>query len=207
MDLWGGTSGTFDGFDRFGRVVNHLWRDYGGSADADRFKYGYDRAGNRTWKENDVAAKLDTPVHLDELYDYDDVYRLINAERGNLNANHDAITDKAIEQDWGLDPTGNWETFDVDDDGDDTWELEQTRSHNEVNETGTIGATTGTNWADPSHDAAGNMTTLPKPSDLGSSISGEYDAWNRLVEVTDGGVLVAKFRYDGEGRRILLLRE
>lgn len=30
-----------------------------------------------------------------------------------------------------------------------------------------------------------------------------YDAWNRLVEVSDGGVLIAKFRYDGEGRRIL----
>ena len=53
-----------------------------------------------------MAANLGTPVHLDELYDYDEVYRLVNAERGNLNANHDAITDKAFEQDWGLDPTG-----------------------------------------------------------------------------------------------------
>ena len=44
---------------------------------------------------------------------------------------------------------------------------------------------------------------MPKPSDLGNSISGKYDAWNRLVEVSDGGVLIAKFRYDGEGRRIL----
>jgi RHS repeat-associated protein len=78
-------------------------------------------------------------------------------------------------------------------------DLEQTRDHNEVNETGTI----GTNWADPVHDAAGNMTSMPKPSDLGNSISAKYDAWNRLVEVSDGGVLVAKFRYDGEGHRIL----
>jgi len=30
-----------------------------------------------------------------------------------------------------------------------------------------------------------------------------YDAWNRLVEVSDGGTLVARFRYDGFGRRIL----
>jgi len=203
LDLWGGTSGTFQGFDRFGRVVDHLWRDYGASSDADRFKYGYDRAGNRLWKENDVAANLGTPVHLDELYDYDDVYRLINTERGNLSGTHDAITDKAFEQDWALDATGNWSDFDVDDDGDDSWELEQTRSHNVANETGTIGATSGTNWADPSHDAAGNMTSMPKPSDLGNSITGKYDAWNRLVEVSDGGVLIAKFRYDGEGRRIL----
>jgi len=130
---------------------------------------------------------------------------LAHAERGNLNANHDAITDKAFEQDWALDPTGNWASFDEDDDGDDSWDLAQTRSHNEVNETGTIGATTGTNWEDPSHDAAGNMTSLPKPSDLDSSISAEYDAWNRLVEVTDGGETVARFEYDGEGRRIVKL--
>ncbi|MFO7904531.1 MAG: hypothetical protein ACQESR_28880 [Planctomycetota bacterium] len=36
LDLWGGTSGTCHGFDRFGRAVNHLWQDYGASADADR---------------------------------------------------------------------------------------------------------------------------------------------------------------------------
>ena len=109
LDLWGGTSGSFHGFDRFGRVKDQLWRDYGSSADADRFLYGYDRAGNRLWKENDVAANLGTPVHLDELYDYDEVYRLVNVDRGNLNAEDDAVGDKAFEQDWGLDPTGNWE--------------------------------------------------------------------------------------------------
>ena len=60
LDLWGGTSGTYQGFDRFGRVVDQLWRDYGSSADADRFLYGYDRAGNRLWKESDVAASVTT---------------------------------------------------------------------------------------------------------------------------------------------------
>ncbi|MDZ7616772.1 MAG: RHS repeat-associated core domain-containing protein, partial [Patescibacteria group bacterium] len=142
-------------------------------------------------------------LHLDELYEYDQLYRLINTQRGNLSANRDAITDKAFEQDWALDATGNWDSFDEDLDGDGTNDLEQTRDHNEANETGTIGATSGTNWADPSHDAVGNMTSMPKPSDLGNSISGTYDAWNRLVEVSDGGVLIAKFSYDGAGRRIL----
>ena len=98
LDLWGGTSGTYQGFDRFGRVVDQLWYDYGSSADADRFKYGYDRAGNRVWKENDVAANLGTPVHLD-----DEVYRLIAADRGNLKATHDGIVagTEAFAQDWG----------------------------------------------------------------------------------------------------------
>jgi len=44
---------------------------------------------------------------------------------------------------------------------------------------------------------------MPKPSDPANSITAKYDAWNRLVEVSDGGTLVARFRYDGEGRRIL----
>jgi RHS repeat-associated protein len=55
----------------------------------------------------------------------------------------------------------------------------------------------------PVHDQAGNMTTMPKPTDPESAIEATYDAWNRLVEVTDGGVLVAKFEYDGTGRRIV----
>jgi hypothetical protein len=123
--------------------------DYGSSADADRFLYGYDRAGNRLWKENDVAANLGTPVHLDELYGYDEVYRLIAADRGNLNGTQDGIVGgtAAFGQDWDLDATGNWTDFDEDTDGDGTNDLVQTRDHNEVNETGTIGATTGTNWA------------------------------------------------------------
>ncbi len=38
----------YDGIDRFGRIVESRWYDYDSSADVDRIKYGYDRAGNRT---------------------------------------------------------------------------------------------------------------------------------------------------------------
>ena len=41
-------SGLYDYIDRFGRVVDHLWYDYGASADAARIKHGYDQASNRT---------------------------------------------------------------------------------------------------------------------------------------------------------------
>jgi len=146
------------------------------------------------------------PVHLDELYHYDGVYRLTAADRGNLdltNPENPVILSKNSAQDWTLDSTGNWTGFQDDTDGDGTAELVQTRQHNRVNETTTIGATTGTNWADPVHDRAGNMTSMPKPSNPANSITAKYDAWNRLVEVSDGGTLVARFRYDGEGRRIL----
>jgi hypothetical protein len=46
-------------------VVDHLWYDYGASADRDRFTYGYDRASSRLYRENTVASGKD------EYYEYD----------------------------------------------------------------------------------------------------------------------------------------
>jgi RHS repeat-associated protein len=46
------------------------------------------------------------------------------------------------------------------------------------------------------YDAAGNMTTLQ------SGKTAKYDAWNRLAEVDNGSTIVAKYKYDGTGRRI-----
>ncbi len=131
---------------------------------------------------------------------------MIAADRGDLNSGKNGFEadSENFAQDWTLEATGNWSEFDEDADGNGTNELEQTRAHNEANETGTISEGEGqTAWADPVHDAAGNMITLPKPSDLANSISAKYDAWNRLVEVKDGTHVVAEFEYDGTGRRVL----
>ena len=38
------SGGSYGGFDRFGRVVDQKWYDYGASSDRDRYTYGYDRA-------------------------------------------------------------------------------------------------------------------------------------------------------------------
>jgi len=59
LDYYGGTSGTYAGFDAFGRVVQQLWRDYGANADRDKFEYDYDRAGNRLYREHAVATAKD----------------------------------------------------------------------------------------------------------------------------------------------------
>ncbi|MEZ6109495.1 MAG: hypothetical protein R3C99_00340 [Pirellulaceae bacterium] len=91
LDLFGGTSGTYAGFDRFDRVVDHRWLNYNTSTDVDRFKYGYDRASNRIWKENTVSKAQTTPVYLDELYTYDGLHRLKTFDRGELNSSHTAI--------------------------------------------------------------------------------------------------------------------
>jgi len=51
-----GTAGEYAGFDSFARVVDHLWRDYGESANRDRNARGCDRARSGRWREAPMAA-------------------------------------------------------------------------------------------------------------------------------------------------------
>jgi hypothetical protein len=132
------TGDIYLGLDRFGRVKDSYWRDYGSSTDADRIKYGYDGNGSRTYRENTV----DTSSNHDELYSYDSIDRLKNLDRGTLGAGKDGITSHNFAECWGLDSTGNWRDFRRDDDG-TGWDLIQQRTSNEVNEITAIGETRG----------------------------------------------------------------
>ena len=156
-----------DGLDRFGRIVDSRWSDYGASGDVDRIKYGYDRASNRTYREQ----TCDPNSHHDEVYTYDDINRLTDFDRGTINANKDAISSLNVAQQWGLDPTGNWSGFKEDTDGDSTWDLDQSRTSNAVNEITDITETSGPAWVTPAYNRAGNMTTVPKPADPTSSFA------------------------------------
>ncbi|MEZ6131583.1 MAG: hypothetical protein R3C59_23175 [Planctomycetaceae bacterium] len=44
------TGDIYHGLDRFGRIDDSYWYDYGSSTDVDRIKYGYDRSGSRLWR-------------------------------------------------------------------------------------------------------------------------------------------------------------
>ncbi len=170
--------------DRFGRVVDQVWKDYGAQPDLtlDRYTYTYDRAGNRTSRDNDLHTAFN------EDYTYDGLDRLTDVDRAD-----------AFDQSWGLDGLGNFGTFDDDE------EPLQNRTANAANE---ITAITG-GWASPVYDLAGNMTTIPAPQagDADHALAGKYDAWNRLVQLSDGGILLAKFSYDATGRRIQKLTD
>jgi RHS repeat-associated protein len=186
---------SFSALDRFGRVVDQKWYDHGASEVRDRYRYGYDRAGNRLYRENTTTSGKD------EFYGYDAINRLIAFDRGDLNAGKTAISGTPVrEEDWTLDPLGNWPGYVQKTSG--TTDLDQSRTHNKVNEITAIAATTGTDWADPVHDRAGNMTTIPKPASPADPLSCQYDAWNRLVVVMDGQTLVGQYQYDGLNRRI-----
>ncbi len=126
LDLWGGTSGTYGGLDNFGRVTDQKWATFGGTI-KDQFQYGYDRNSNRTSRDNTQTT------NLDELYGYDSLDRLANMDRGTLAGG--AIASPIKEQDWTLDPTGNWSGYVTKTGG--TTDLNQSRAHNPANEIGT----------------------------------------------------------------------
>ncbi len=191
----------FDGLDRFDRVIDLLWRDYGASVDVERVTHGYDRAGNRLWRECPVPAAQNPAVHMDELYTYDGVYQLKTFKRGDLNATKDGIVSGTLKfaQEWSFDPTGNWTTFKEDAAGDGTFELDQSRTHSKFNEITQI-AGSSTHVA---HDRAGNMTKTPKADNWNASHDNVYDAWNRLVTVKDGAHKVIDNAHDALTRHIL----
>jgi YD repeat-containing protein len=206
LDLWGGTTATFDGIDRFDRVIDQRWVNYAGSpADIDRYKYGYDRNSNRQWKENTVSKAMGSPVYLDEYYTYDNLNRPTNMKRGQLTGSPPSGISgtPGKEQAWTLDKTGNWSNFTTKSTG--TTDLNQTRTTNTVNEITGITESVGTSWPDPTYDAAGNTTTMPRPANLGSSYTAVYDAWNRMVKLSASSTTVAEYEYDGRGRRVVKL--
>jgi YD repeat-containing protein len=155
------TGDIYSGLDRFGRVKDVVWHDPNEESahGLSRVLYGYDRASNRLWREN----PSDSSRRYDWLYSYDGLHRLHTAERGELNSGHTAITSPQFGQCWTLDPTGNWEGFRQDDNGNGTWNLIQARTANPVNEITDIDNTTGNAWATPTYDANGNISSLPRP--------------------------------------------
>ncbi|MDJ0843851.1 RHS repeat-associated core domain-containing protein [Crocosphaera sp.] len=155
------------------------------------FEYGYDRMNNRTFqrKLHDLANS--------ELYEYDSVYRLINFERGELNAPGDAIITPSTEvnqgQEWNLDGVGNWDESTIFDENGNP--IVDDREHSSFNELITQeGATL-------LYDDNGNLVE-------DENYKYQYDFRNRLRIATrkgDGLIpdeVVAKYSYDAMGRRI-----
>ena len=196
------TGDIYSGLDRFGRVKNCRWYDYGNTTDTVWLKYGYDRSSNRLWRADLVAQSLSQD--FDELYSHDGLHRLKDMQRGLLNGPNTAVTNQTFGQCWSLDPTSNWHGFKEAGSG-GSWTLDQSRSANTVNEITAITNWTGPTWTTPAYDAAGNTTTIPQPTDPTESYAGTYDAWNRLVKLVDDATddTVQENRYDARNFRIV----
>jgi RHS repeat-associated protein len=181
----------YTGLDRFNRIVDIRWLQGSAHTAVDRYQYGFDRASNRRYRHNATGSGWD------EYYTYDGLYQLKDLQRGTLNGTNTGISGTpSWEEGFTFDPTGNWSNYLTKVGGGTT--LNQNRTHNPVNEIATLAGSGSTVGYDP----AGNMTTMPKIGDWSTAQTLKWDAWNRLVELREGGTLIAQYRYDGLFRRV-----
>ena len=186
------------GLDRFGRVVDQNWLIIGG-ATTDRFQYGYDRDGNVLYKNNLLDSTFSELYHAnsstsgDNNTAYDNLNRLTGFRRGTLSASMnnsgglDTVTtlnsNANSSQTWTLDAVGNQTNVTTD----GTAKTNTVNSQNEL---------TGFGSSTLAFDNDGNTTT----DDQGHTLI--YDAWNKLVQVKNGGTTLATYAYDATGNRI-----
>jgi len=189
-ELNGDAGDQYTGLDRFGRVVDQRWLDPSSGTATDRFQYGYDRNGNRLYRENLLDSAMDELYHVSGAGNgYDALNQLTGFARGALSdANSDGVLDTVASpsrsQGWDFDALGNWESLSTDG-------TPESRSHNRQNQVTTVGASTLT------YDANGNMTT----DETGRKLV--YDGWNRLVAVKDAlNNPMVEYSYDALRRRI-----
>ena len=175
----GDAGDQYTGLDRFGRIADQRWIN-GSNTDVDRYQYGYDRDGNRLYKDNKVLSSLS------EVYTYDSLNQIASYKLGTLNSGKTDVTGSpTTSQSWDYDAVGNWDSI-------TTNSTTQTRSANKQNEiTSVSGATT------PAYDSAGNLTTDE------NNYRFVYDAWNRVVQVKNSSnVVVVTYGRDALHRHV-----
>ena len=181
----GDAGDQYIGLDRFGRVVDQRWILTSNGTATDRFQYGYDRDGNRLYRDNLVNSAFGELYHANGSSNgYDNLNQLQAFARGTLNAGKDTITTPAHSQSWGFDALGNWTSFTTDG-------TTQTRTANAQNQITSISGLTT-----PAYDANGNMTIDQTNKTL------VYDAWNRMVQYKNGSTVLLTYSFDALNRRI-----
>jgi len=157
------------------QISKHDWKKSGVTIAG--YNYGHDSVGNRIWSENLVTA------NKSELFAFDNADRLTSFKTGTLNGSKTAIITPTYTQDWNLDQIGNWAGF----------------NDNGVNSTNTFSNThemTQFKGITNTFDNNGNLT-----SDGVRTF--KYDAFNRIIEVKVGAVILAQYQYDAFNRRVM----
>jgi len=202
------TAGVYPAFDRFGRLIRHMWVDYDfeeHATDPDlpakppivEHSFGYDKVGNRLNRYDARPGAKQTRRH-DEFV-YDGLNRVTNAHRGE-RIDTQTFNYHAESQRWMLDTLGNWTVVDHSpDQSGANWTMEL-REHNDANELGSRDVDGDQNDDfDFDYDDAGNLETV-NPLAHAFNYNYTHDAWNRLVEVEYAGTTtstIAKYEYNG----------
>jgi hypothetical protein len=226
-----GTAGRYPGYDRFGRVVRHMWVDGafkpwsdddqepgGESLHNDPTKphvppifeltHTYDKSSNRLSRDNR------TPTiawdHHWEQFDYDGLHRLKTADRGydDETTGFEYSILQASRQ-WDLDALGNWTAFadwDPQAGSNGEYVTAESRGHNDANEL--IEQVVGGSARSLTYDDNGNLRTRiivfgTPPFQSSVPITYTWDAWNRLVRVEYGSLTRSEYDYNGLNWRIV----
>jgi RHS repeat-associated protein len=159
-------------------VIDQRWIQTSSGTALERVQYGFDQGNNRLWRDNLVADA--TSANQDEYYTYDGLYQLTTLQRGQLNSGKTGINGTPTwEEDFTFDPVGNWNKYETKISG--AANLVQSRNYNAANALTAISATTRFSAS----NFAGNMTSVPVPGSWSSGYNLTYDAWNRLIKVTN----------------------
>ncbi|HBP18365.1 MAG TPA: hypothetical protein DEA08_11320 [Planctomycetes bacterium] len=203
-------AGTKDvGYDRLRRPVQRRCLRANNSQVVG-FDQGYDAVSNRVFER-----KLHDPDQS-ERWSFDSAYRLTNFERGTLGTfalGQQAVTEAADKrpsissvvrtQAWQLDGEGSWRSGSeskVEASGTTTVAFSRSTSprHEYTQESRTTTDSSGSSTVTTKYldDPNGNLV------DDGRFVY-RWDGFNRLVRVeTTGGVVVARYSYDAQGRRV-----
>jgi YD repeat-containing protein len=188
----GSTPGDYSRLDRFNRVTTVQWSNPNNGATVYDVDLTWDRAGNILSIDDQVHSGFDVKVTVDDLD------RVTRAHEGTLSAG--SIGSPTRDQQWTLDQLGNWDQNRLDLDGNGTFtgtdELDELRSHNEVNEI--LARDVDGDSSDDytfTYDATGNLI------DDGEDYEFVWDAFGRLRKILDrsDSSLVEEFRYNGLG--------
>lgn len=106
--------------------------------------------------------------------------------------------DSAGVKGWVLDSVGNWQYVAQT----SPEALIQSRKHTDTNRISDIRTYIGETWQTPQYDKNGNTVSFPAPADPTKAIEARFDAWNRLVKVTESDTTFYFYNYDALGRRI-----
>ena len=205
-------SSSSNSVDALGRKNEVVWRDVFKELERDRSYI--DTSNNVTVQLRGKEAtypKLYSETGQDVCSEYDQLDRLSSHRRGSLTTSESGCvaTETNVAEEWTqMDTADNWMSYQKTDNEIPQSSVNQRREHSKINQVQVIG---GKNpWATPKYDAVGNMIEMPDPK---QPIDNEgnprilkcyYDAWNRLAEVYNQlDELVAKYFYDGLGRRIV----
>ena len=157
------------------QISKHDWKKNGVTTAG--YNYGHDSVGNRIWSENLVTS------NKSELFSFDNADRLTSFKTGTLNANKDNVVAPTYSQSWNLDSIGNWAGF-------------------------TDNGTSSTNTFSDTHEMTqfkGVTQTFDNNGNLTSDgvRAFKYDAFNRIIEVKIGTIILAEYQYDAFNRRVM----